>query len=204
MTEAPEYIDGWNEDQLRRYLLDAAVRHHERFLIQEYVMPPDGESDWYAALQVPANLPDETAPTVSLSARSADRTEALRNLARLSAQRDEQSKPGISPDEARRQLERLGIPTGVLSDAQTIEMLRQIFLQGTPPAIRAGTPPINGRAWLAATLTVGRFVQPEDREQMADLGDGGPPVPLGALAILVMRHLPNARPQEVVRKFVEV
>jgi hypothetical protein len=55
---------------------------------------------------------------------------------------------------------------------------------------------VNGRAWLAAALTAGGFAQPEDRQQTADLGDGGDPVPLAALAMVVMRHLPNARPPQ--------
>lgn len=99
-----------------------------------------------------------------------------------------------TPEEARRQLERLGIPAGRLSDGQALEVLREILRDRTPPAVPAGTPPVNGRAWLSAALTAGAFAQPGDRQQTADLGDGGPPAPLGALAILVMRHLANARP----------
>jgi len=99
-----------------------------------------------------------------------------------------------TPEEARRQLARMGIPAAALSDEQAIRFLGQILRAKLPPAIPASTPPISGRAWLSAALTAGGFVQPEDRKQTADLGDGGPPVPLGALAILVMRHLPNGKP----------
>jgi hypothetical protein len=89
----------------------------------------------------------------------------------------------------------MGIPAERLSDEQALDLLGQIMRAKIPaPAVPAGSSPINGRAWLATGLTAGGFRQPEDRQQTADLGDRGPPVPLGALAILVMRHLPNARP----------
>ena len=78
-----------------------------------------------------------------------------------------------TPEEARRQLARMGIPAAALSDEQAIRFLGQILRAKLPPAIPASTPPISGRAWLSAALTAGGFVQPEDRKQTADLGDGG-------------------------------
>lgn len=90
----------------------------------------------------------------------------------------------------------MGLSDDGLSDQQAIETLGQVLRARIPaPAVPAGAPPVNARAWLAAALTAGGFRQPEDREQTADLGDGGPPVPLGALAMVVMRHLAGTRPQ---------
>ena len=44
-------------------------------------------------------------------------------------------------------------------------------------------------------MTAWGFRQPEDRDRRAVV-DAGEPVHLVVLAILVMRHLPNARPQQ--------
>lgn len=102
-----------------------------------------------------------------------------------------------TPEEARAQLRRLGIPDENLSDEQALKLLEDMIRAQVPaPPIPAETPPVNGRAWLAAALTAGGFAQPEDRQQTADLGDDGGPVPLAALAMVVMRHLPNARPPQ--------
>jgi hypothetical protein len=102
-----------------------------------------------------------------------------------------------TPEEARAQLRRLGIPDQNLSDEQALKLLGDLIRAQVPaPPIPARTPPVNGRAWLAAALTAGGWAVPEDRQQTADLGDGRDPVPLAALAFLVMRHLPNARPPQ--------
>lgn len=101
-----------------------------------------------------------------------------------------------TPEEVRAQLRRLGIPDENLSDEQALKLLGDMIRAQVPaPPIPAGTPPVNGRAWLAAALTAGGFAQPADCQQTADLGDDGDPVPLAALAMVVMRHLPNARPR---------
>ena len=102
-----------------------------------------------------------------------------------------------TPKEARTQLRRLGMPDENLSDEQALKLLGDMIrAQVTAQPIPAGTPPVNGRAWLAAALTAGGFAQPEDRQQTAGLGDDGDPVPLAALAMVVIRHLPNARPPQ--------
>src|SRR5450755_4616899 len=61
------------------------------------------------------------------------------------------------------------------------------------PAVPDGSPPVNARAWAAAALTAGGFVQPGDRRQRADLGDGGEHLDLGVVAILVMRHMSGSQ-----------
>ena len=97
---------------------------------------------------------------------------------------------------ARAELNRLGIPADALSDEDAVSAWSQIVRATIPsPPVRAGSSPVNAIAWATAALTAGGFAQPEDRRQQADLGDGGSPVDLGVLAILVMRHLSEARPQ---------
>lgn len=47
---------------------------------------------------------------------------------------------------------------------------------------------------LGGAAAGGGFRKPEDPEQRARLDDGGPPVHLAVLGVLVMRHLSGARP----------
>jgi hypothetical protein len=60
--------------------------------------------------------------------------------------------------------------------------------------VPAGSPPIPARVWLAEALTAGGYKEPEDREQHAELDDGGSSVHLAVLGILIMRHMSGARP----------
>lgn len=71
-------------------------------------------------------------------------------------------------------------------------VLRVLLDERVPaPAVGFGDGPINGREWLAAALMAGGFRQPEDRDRRAVSRRY-----LVVLAVLVMRHLPNARPQQ--------
>ena len=90
-------------------------------------------------------------------------------------------------------LKRDGHPVESMSDAKLVEAMRARLREKIPaPAPRAGSRPVNGRVWLHEVLTSGGFRQPEDRHQLANLGDGGEPIPLGALAILTMRHMSDS------------
>lgn len=96
---------------------------------------------------------------------------------------------------ARAELARLGIPDAALTDEQAVSLWGGFLRERIPaPAINAGSPPVNAKVWAAAALTVGGFVQPDDRRQRADLGDGGPDVDLGVVAMVVMRHMSGSRP----------
>ena len=91
---------------------------------------------------------------------------------------------------ARAELRRLGIPVDSLSDRQAVELWGRFLRERVPsPPIRAGSAPVNARAWATAALTAGGFVAPEDRRQLAAVDDGGPDIDLGVIGILVMRHL---------------
>lgn len=106
----------------------------------------------------------------------------------------EEQEAGIQ--RARLGLERLGIPTSELTDEQAVDFFASIASVGEPgPAVRAGAPPINARAWIGVALTVGAFIEPEDREQLADLNDGGDTVDLGVVVLVVMRHMSGSQPQ---------
>ena len=147
---------------------------------------------YYVAWSMPGSISkaqweDET--TIRLA--TAEEVELARQGEGSEPDADEQT----TPEEARRQLTRMGLPVDHVSDQAVLELLSQIMRTLVPaPAVPAGSPPVNGRAWLAAALTAGGFRRPEDRKQTADLGDGGEIVDLGILALVVMRHLANARP----------
>jgi hypothetical protein len=89
---------------------------------------------------------------------------------------------------------RMGIDPATLTDDGVRETARAL-LKNLGQTIPAGSPPINGRAWLGAALTIGGFKQPEDRKQRAELNDGGSDVDLAVLAVLVMRYLARSRPK---------
>ncbi len=93
-------------------------------------------------------------------------------------------------DEIRDILGAAGEPADAMTDDELVEAMRQRLEEKIPaPAPRAGSKPVNGRLWLHESLTAGGFRQPEDKRQLADLGDGGELVDLGILGIITMRHL---------------
>jgi hypothetical protein len=97
--------------------------------------------------------------------------------------------------EAREVLQNAGYEARAMSDEQAIEAMRSLLAETiVAPPPRAGAPPVNARVWLTEALTAGGFAQPEDREQRADLGDGGESVHLAVLAVLVMRHTTGGKP----------
>jgi hypothetical protein len=103
--------------------------------------------------------------------------------------------PGALP-ELRQFIVSIGLDASGLTDNEVRARVRVLLDERVPaPAVGFGDGPINGRAWFAAALTAGGFRQPEDRDRRAVVGVGEP-VHLVVLAILVMRHLSNARPQE--------
>jgi hypothetical protein len=94
----------------------------------------------------------------------------------------------------RQALRLAGCDVAAMDDAEVIDTMRELLRSKIPASpIRAGTPPVNGRRWLTESLTAGGFAQPEDREQRADLGDGGETVHLAVLGALVMQRLSGAR-----------
>jgi hypothetical protein len=109
----------------------------------------------------------------------------------MDADREDQVK------RAREILQRAGrLDTG-MTDDEVVTAAGELMRERIPaPAVPAGTPIISGRAWLSDALTAGGFRAPEDRRQRADLGDGGPDVDLGILAVLVMRHRSGGRPAD--------
>lgn len=97
--------------------------------------------------------------------------------------------------EAREVLAKAGQDVDSMDDGEIIEAMRSLLAETiVAPPPRAGSPPINGRVWLTEAVTAGGFAQPEDREQRADLGDGGESVHLAVLAVLVMRHTAGGKP----------
>ena len=103
--------------------------------------------------------------------------------------------PGALP-ELRQFVVSVGLDPSGLTDDEVRARVRVLLDERVPaPAVGFGNGPINGREWFAAALTAGGFRQPEDRDRRAVV-DAGEPVHLVVLAILVMRHLPNARPQQ--------
>lgn len=103
--------------------------------------------------------------------------------------------PGVLP-ELRQFIVSLGLDPSGLTDDEVRARVRVLLDERVPaPAVGLGDGPINGREWFAAALTAGGFRQPEDRDRRAVV-DAGESVHLVVLAILVMRHLPNARPQQ--------
>jgi hypothetical protein len=98
--------------------------------------------------------------------------------------------------ELRRFIVSVGLDPSGLTDDEVQARVRALLEERVPaPAVGFGDQPINGREWFAAALTAGGFRQPEDRGRRAVV-DAGEPVHLVVLAILVMRHLPNARPPQ--------
>jgi hypothetical protein len=90
----------------------------------------------------------------------------------------------------------VGLDPSGLTDDEVRARVRALLEERVPaPAVGFGDGQINGRECFAAALTGGGFRQPEDRKRRAVV-DAGEPVHLVVLAILVMRHLPNARPQQ--------
>jgi len=102
----------------------------------------------------------------------------------------------------RQALEADGAPEGLTDD-------QVLFLHETQRPgedIEQGSqPPVNGHAWLALMLTLDMFVEPADKWQHADLGDGGPTIPLGLLAFMGMRYLgrPDFPTERVLEEFNE-
>jgi len=101
--------------------------------------------------------------------------------------------PGALP-ELRQFIVSVGLDASRLTDDEVRARVRALLDERVPaPAVGFGDGPINGREWFAAALTAGGFRQPEDRRAVVDAAE---PVHLVVLAILVMRHLPNARPKQ--------
>lgn len=97
--------------------------------------------------------------------------------------------------ETRDLLQRAGYDVDGMTEAEVIETMRHHLAENiVAPPPRAGAPLVNARTWLAEALTAGGFAQPEDREQRADLGDGGESVHLAVLGMLVMRHTSGGQP----------
>ena len=93
-------------------------------------------------------------------------------------------------------LRRAGEPVDEMSDDQVVDEMRRRVRASVPaPAVPASSKPISGHAWLADALTAGGFQPPEDKHQHAGLEDGGEPVDLAVLGVLVMRHLSGAAPE---------
>jgi hypothetical protein len=96
--------------------------------------------------------------------------------------------------ELRRTLRDAGINPDLLTDDEVRDEMRRLLDRVVPaPAVPASSRPVNGRVWLSDAVTSGGFQQPENPHQLANLGDGGPPVELAVLGLLVMRHLSGSR-----------
>src|SRR4051794_12708146 len=91
--------------------------------------------------------------------------------------------------ELRRMLRRAGIDSDELSDDEVRDAMRRLPEQAVPaPGIPAGSPLVSARAWLSDAMTSGGIRRPEDPTQETELEDGGPPIDLGILGILIMRQ----------------